>query len=85
MDNAYEFIIQNGGITSETMYPYISGNGTRGLCNRVHLREKIASISDWCDLNVGDEKDLELALMQQVLLQLPARGEWRMTGRVTSC
>eukprot|EP00287_Rhodomonas_sp_CCMP768_P009393 CAMPEP_0196736446 /NCGR_PEP_ID=MMETSP1091-20130531/14503_1 /TAXON_ID=302021 /ORGANISM="Rhodomonas sp., Strain CCMP768" /LENGTH=354 /DNA_ID=CAMNT_0042080185 /DNA_START=29 /DNA_END=1093 /DNA_ORIENTATION=- len=65
MDNAYEFIIQNGGIASEELYPYISGNGTRGMCNRVTLRTKTASIEDWCDLKVGDEKDLEMALMQQ--------------------
>mmetsp|Transcript_62688 Transcript_62688/g.147459 ORF Transcript_62688/g.147459 Transcript_62688/m.147459 type:complete len:361 (+) Transcript_62688:46-1128(+) len=65
MDNAYEFIINNGGIASEQVYPYISGNGTRGMCNQVTLRTKMASIEDWCDLNVGDEKDLELALMQQ--------------------
>lgn len=70
MDNAYEFIINNGGIASEQVYPYISGNGTRGMCNQVTLRTKMASIEDWCDLNVGDEKDLELALMQQVFLPM---------------
>mmetsp|Transcript_4463 Transcript_4463/g.7192 ORF Transcript_4463/g.7192 Transcript_4463/m.7192 type:complete len:369 (+) Transcript_4463:37-1143(+) len=65
MDNAYEWIINNGGITSETVYPYISGNGTTGICNQVHLRSSVAKISDWCDLNKGDEHDLELALAQQ--------------------
>eukprot|EP00286_Rhodomonas_abbreviata_P024698 CAMPEP_0181298132 /NCGR_PEP_ID=MMETSP1101-20121128/5619_1 /TAXON_ID=46948 /ORGANISM="Rhodomonas abbreviata, Strain Caron Lab Isolate" /LENGTH=319 /DNA_ID=CAMNT_0023403133 /DNA_START=485 /DNA_END=1444 /DNA_ORIENTATION=- len=65
MDNAYQWIIQNGGIASEEVYPYISGNGTRGMCHMVTLKTKVASIEDWCDLNVGDEKDLELALMQQ--------------------
>lgn len=65
MDNAYEWIINNGGIASETVYPYISGNGTTGICQQVHLRTKMAAISDWCDLNKGDEHDLELALAQQ--------------------
>jgi C1A family cysteine protease len=64
MDNAYAWIIANGGITSEETYPYISGNGTTGKCNQVHLRSKIATISDWCDLEV-DEDDLEKALVQQ--------------------
>jgi len=64
MDNAYEWIISNGGITSEETYPYISGNGTTGKCNAVHLRSKIATISDWCDLEVSED-DLEKALVQQ--------------------
>lgn len=64
MDNAYEWIIANGGITSEETYPYISGNGTTGKCNRVHLRSKFATISDWCDLEASEE-DLEKALVQQ--------------------
>lgn len=70
MDNAYAWIIANGGITSEETYPYISGNGTTGKCNQVHLRSKIATISDWCDLEV-DEDDLEKALVQQVCVQYP--------------
>ncbi|EKX39047.1 hypothetical protein GUITHDRAFT_154556 [Guillardia theta CCMP2712] len=65
MDNAYAWIIQNGGIAAEDVYPYISGNGTTGVCHVAFLSKKVASISDWCDLKPEDESDLELALVQQ--------------------
>ena len=54
-----------GGITSEELYPYISGNGTTGTCTTSLMKKKIAHISDFCDLIPNNETDLELALMQQ--------------------
>ena len=32
MDNAFTWIQQNGGISSEGSYPYSSGSGTTGTC-----------------------------------------------------
>ena len=66
MENAYEWVIKNGGITSEDLYPYTSGTGIDGLCQKKKVLVKKAHISDYCDLNHDDEKDLEKALVQQV-------------------
>jgi hypothetical protein len=65
MDNAFEFIMKIGGITSEELYPYVSGNGTTGSCKARLVKTKIAHISDFCDLMPKNETDLELALNQQ--------------------
>jgi len=65
MENAYEWIIKNGGITTEELYPYNSGTGTTGVCQMKKTTVKKAHISDYCDLTHGDEKDLEKALVQQ--------------------
>jgi KDEL-tailed cysteine endopeptidase len=65
MENAYDWVIKNGGITSEDLYPYTSGTGIDGLCQKKKVLVKKAHISDYCDLNHDDEKDLEKALVQQ--------------------
>jgi len=65
MENAYEWIIKNGGITTEELYPYNSGTGTTGVCQSKKITVKKAHLSDYCDLIHGDEKDLEKALVQQ--------------------
>ena len=66
MENAYEWIIKNGGITTEELYPYSSGTGVTGVCQMKKTTVKKAHISDYCDLIHDDEKDLEKALVQQV-------------------
>jgi len=65
MENAYEWIIKNGGIATEELYPYSSGTGETGMCQKKKTTLKKAHISDYCDLEHGDEKDLEKALAQQ--------------------
>lgn len=66
MDNAFEFIMKIGGITSEELYPYVSGNGTTGTCKTKLEVKKVAHITDFCDVIPKNETDLELALNQQV-------------------
>jgi C1A family cysteine protease len=34
MDNAFTFITKNGGLCTESAYPYTAGKGTRGLCKK---------------------------------------------------
>jgi hypothetical protein len=66
MENAYEWVIANGGITTEKLYPYTSGTGITGMCKAALTKVKKAHISDYCDIVHDDEKDLEQALAQQV-------------------
>jgi len=65
MENAYEWVIKNGGITTEKNYPYTSGNGINGKCNYNKSMHHVVTITDYCELNHNDEKDLEKALVQQ--------------------
>jgi len=43
MDNAYQWIIENGGLAGEDIYPYVSGNGTTGVCKKPKLKVKVVS------------------------------------------
>ena len=68
MENAYEWIIKNGGLTTEVLYPYTSGTGVTGVCAAKKITVKKVHISDYCDLIPEDEKDLEKVLVHQVSL-----------------
>ena len=68
MENVYEWIIKNGDLTTEVIYPCTSGTGVTGVCAAKKITVKKVHISDYCDLIPEDEKDLEKALVQQVSL-----------------
>jgi len=50
MDNAFDWVAQNGGIASEAQYPYTSGNGVTGNCNEALTKDKVAHFSGHQDL-----------------------------------
>ncbi|KAF4364644.1 hypothetical protein F8388_007773 [Cannabis sativa] len=62
MDYAFEFIIKNGGITSENDYPYA---GVNGQCNASRANKKVVSISGYEDVPTLDEKALKIAVAHQ--------------------
>jgi len=60
MDSAFQYIISNKGITTETAYPYTARDGT---CK---TKQTVAStISDFQDVKAGDEDDLLKWVTQQ--------------------
>ncbi|XP_062102653.1 cysteine proteinase COT44 [Humulus lupulus] len=62
MDYAFEFIIQNGGITSEDDYPYA---GVNGRCDVARANKKVVSINGYEDVPTLDEKALKKAVAHQ--------------------
>jgi len=61
MDNAFEYIQQNG-ITSEAEYPYSSGGGSAPSCTK---HAPVVTISGHQDVTPGDEDALKSAVSKQ--------------------
>jgi C1A family cysteine protease len=59
MDNAFQWIIKNGGIGSEASYQYTARDGT---CKKV---TSVSSISGFKDIQRGSESALQSAVSQQ--------------------
>jgi len=61
MDQAFQFIISNGGICSEASYPYTATgpNTCQTTC------ENVAHISSYADVATGDENQLKAAVAVQ--------------------
>jgi cathepsin L len=62
MDNAFEYIIANKGITSEANYPYTAADGT---CNAAAASKRAAQISSYVDVTPNSDADLMAALARQ--------------------
>jgi len=50
MDDAFSWVAQNGGIDSESDYPYTSGGGNTGTCQNAKLPNKVASFPTHLDM-----------------------------------
>jgi hypothetical protein len=71
MDNAFEFIIDNGGLTTEGNYPY---TGTDGSCNSNKESKSAASITGYEDVPANDEASWQKAVAAQPVSIAPAEG-----------
>lgn len=62
MDYAFEFIINNGGIDTESDYPY---KGTGGTCDQYRKNAKVVTIDGYEDVPENDEMALQKAVAHQ--------------------
>ncbi|MBA0781324.1 hypothetical protein Gotri_002257 [Gossypium trilobum] len=62
MVQAYEFIIKNGGITTEKDYPYTGRDDT---CKRAQAKNHAVTISGYKRLPTNNETALQIAVSQQ--------------------
>ena len=62
MDDAFKFIIKNGGLTTEAQYPY---KGADGTCNAKAAANHAATISGYEDVPANNEQALKNAVANQ--------------------
>jgi len=61
MDNAFKFAEANG-IAAEEAYPYTSGTGIRGLCDKAKEAVPVVHVTGFTDVKSGDEAALQSAV-----------------------
>ncbi|KAJ0973044.1 hypothetical protein J5N97_021003 [Dioscorea zingiberensis] len=72
MDNAFKFIVENQGLTTEANYPYTASDGT---CNNKKELSHVATISDYEDVPANSESSLlKVAANQPVSVAIDAGG-----------
>ncbi len=82
MDNAFEYIVKNGGICSEAAYPYTSGSGfSNGTCAATSCAP-VAHLKGYVDVTPNNETALLEAVAQQpVSVAVEADGlDWQFYG-----
>ncbi|XP_057792409.1 ervatamin-B-like [Salvia miltiorrhiza] len=62
MEKAYEFMMLNGGISSESDYPY---KGKQGICNPIIARKLAASITGYVQVPERNETAIQAAVARQ--------------------
>ncbi|XP_024533602.1 low-temperature-induced cysteine proteinase [Selaginella moellendorffii] len=62
MENAYQFIVENGGLDTETDYPY---HASESHCNMKKLNSRVVAIDGYEAIPDGDEQALLRAVAKQ--------------------
>jgi len=70
MTLAYQYVMKNGGLNSERAYPYTSGGGTDGHCNKIAEKKSVASIDGAYYISSRAQKDVNETYIMQALAQV---------------
>lgn len=62
MDDAFQYIHNNGGITAEANYPYTAADG---VCNTVKEAQVVATVASYTDVPTNSDDALMNAIAQQ--------------------
>ncbi|KAH7442386.1 hypothetical protein KP509_03G086100 [Ceratopteris richardii] len=65
MDPSFEWVMKNGGINTETGYPYVSGTGSAKFCKLFKKMKKVVKIYGYEDVQPDNEEALTCAVAQQ--------------------
>lgn len=65
MDSAFEWIGSNGGLCTESDYPYVSGDGSKYNCKTTCSKVSGSDINDYVDVFPSDDSSMMKALTQQ--------------------
>jgi len=72
MDNAFAWISKNGGLCSEDVYPYISGDGTTEACKKDCENVPKSKIQTWVDVEPTDMALMGAIAQQPVSIAIEA-------------
>lgn len=65
MDNAFSWIHKNGGLCTESDYPYTSGTGNEGTCKTTCSLVKGSQIVSFVDVPPSNDNEMMTALVKQ--------------------
>jgi hypothetical protein len=72
MDNAFSWISKNGGLCSESSYPYISGNGETTACQTTCSNVPKSKIQKYVDVDTTDNALMNAIAQQPVSIAIEA-------------
>lgn len=72
MDNAFTWIAKNGGLCSESEYPYISGGGTSESCKKTCINVPQSHIVSYVDVEPSDQAFIQAISQQPVSIAIEA-------------
>jgi len=86
MDDAFDWVISNGGQNSEANYPYTSGNGVTGSCRTSLISTYIAKIRDY-DQIVSSESSMATYLSKSPISVAVDASTWQTyrSGIMSNC
>lgn len=81
MDDAFDWVASNGGITTEDDYPYTSGTGVSGACRQAKLSHNAVTVAGHVDIP-ADEAQMAVWVAENgpLSIAVDAAQGWQLYG-----